>query len=182
MSESVERYRRCADAFTATVHGVPPDAWESATPCEGWTARQLVRHVSENAGYFLAIVGEPEPDLPPVEADPMATWRASDDALRAVLRDRSIATKEFDGYLGSTTLEKAIDSFVSFDLVVHRWDLARATGQDERIGPADIEYVSIAAGAFGPALRSPNVCAEALEPEQDADEQTRLLAFLGRRA
>jgi hypothetical protein len=35
---------------------------------------------------------------------------------------------------------------------------------------------------LGDTLRSEGVCGPALEPPADADEQTRLLAFLGRRA
>ena len=35
------------------------------------------------------------------------------------------------GFFGETTFESAIDRFANFDLVVHRWDLARATGGDD---------------------------------------------------
>jgi uncharacterized protein (TIGR03086 family) len=140
-----------------------------------------VEHVAANTGVFLASVGEPPPPLPPVAVDPAATWRASDRAARAALADPALANREFDGYFGRTTLANAIDAFLSFDLVVHRWDLARATGQDGRLDPEEIDQIRAAAAAFGPVLRSASVCGPALEVPADADAQTALLAFLGRR-
>jgi uncharacterized protein (TIGR03086 family) len=68
------------------------------------------------------------------------------------------------------------------DLVVHRWDLARATGGDEHIDDADIARLTEAAAGFGEMIRSPGVCGPELAVADDADDQTRLLAFLGRQA
>lgn len=181
-ADITERYDRRALAFDATVRGVPPGSWDNRTPCPAWTARQLLQHVAANAGVFLGLVGEPAPRLPAVEIDPVDTWRASDRAVRAALDDEAIADREFTGYFGPTTLARAIDAFLSFDLVVHRWDLARATGQDEQIPPEEIDQVFEAARGFGAALRSSSVCGPELAAPTGADEQTRLLAFLGRRA
>lgn len=180
--DTVDRYIRRANAFAAIVRAVPADAWDNRTPCPDWTARKLLAHVAANAGLFFGLVGAPPPELPPVADDPLATWRASDRAVRAALADPAMADREFDGYLGRTTLGRAIDAFLSFDLVVHGWDLAQATGQRVRIPAADVAQVFDAARGFGDALRSAGVCGPPLEPPRDADDQTRLLAFLGRRA
>jgi hypothetical protein len=48
--------------------------------------------------------------------------------------------------------------------------------------PEEVDRLTEAAGAFGDALRGPQACGPALEPPPDADGQTKLLAFLGRRA
>ena len=66
------------------------------------------------------------------------------------------------------------------DLVVHGWDLGRATGGDERLDPELVamayDYIAPVAelwrqaGAFGPAVPVP----------EGADQQTRLLALVGR--
>ena len=42
----------------------------------------------------------------------------------------------------SLTVEQHIDQVISADLVIHGWDLARATGQEDRIDPAEIDRVS----------------------------------------
>ena len=44
MSEVAERYRRAAAAFTERVRAVPVGGWERPAPCEGWVARDVVRH------------------------------------------------------------------------------------------------------------------------------------------
>jgi uncharacterized protein (TIGR03086 family) len=64
--------------------------------------------------------------------------------------------------------------------VVHAWDLARATGQDDTIDPADVQWVSAMVERMGDVMRSNKVIAEPLEPAPDASEQDRLLAALGR--
>ncbi|HVV30043.1 MAG TPA: TIGR03086 family metal-binding protein [Mycobacteriales bacterium] len=175
------RYDRAATAFTATVTGAPSDCWDSPSPCPGWTATQLLQHVVDNVGLFFGLADVPAPQTPAAAEDPTAAWSAADAATRAVLADPAVADREFDGYFGRTTLAEAIDRFLSFDLVVHRWDLARATGQDEHIDPQVIAETFTAARNFGDALRAENVCGPAIPVADDADEQTRLLAFLGRK-
>ena len=38
---------RPSPVFTERVRGVPPDAWDNPAPCEGWAARDVVRHLVE---------------------------------------------------------------------------------------------------------------------------------------
>jgi uncharacterized protein (TIGR03086 family) len=66
------------------------------------------------------------------------------------------------------------------DLVVHGWDLARATGQDEQIEPGEVERVWADVHELGDNIRQPGVCAEAVEIGDDAPMQARLPAYLGR--
>jgi hypothetical protein len=40
---------------------------------------------------------------------------------------------------GDHPLDQAIDRFVLGDVLVHTWDLARATGQDETLDAAEVE-------------------------------------------
>jgi len=74
-----------------------------------------------------------------------------------------------------------VNRFLCFDLVVHGWDLARAQGLDDAIAPDDIARVRAHAEAFGDALRSPGAFGPEVAAPSDADDQARLLAFLGRR-
>jgi uncharacterized protein (TIGR03086 family) len=67
------------------------------------------------------------------------------------------------------------------DLHVHTWDLARATGGDERLSP---EVAAIVLERLKPndeALRKSGSFGPKVEPPQDADVQVELLCFLGRR-
>lgn len=182
MDDIAQRYRRLADDFVATVAAVPDGRWDSPSPCEDWTARDVVTHVVETQGMFLGLVGREPGDLPAVDDDPVAAVRAATRRTQADLDDPHRAAEQFDGYFGRTTYAKAVDRFLSFDLVIHRWDLARAAGLDDRLDPADVARLRETAQGFGDALRESGACGPALEPPPHADEQTRLLAFLGRKA
>jgi len=180
MGEVSERYQRLTDAFAAKIAAVPPDRWEHPSPCADWTARDIVRHVIATQGMFVGFVGLELGDIPSVDNDPAAAWDAARSVVQHNLVDPAGAAAEFDGFQGRTTFEAAVDRFLCFDQVVHGWDLARAAGLDERIDPADIARVRTQAEAFGDALRSPQAFGPEVQPPPGADDQARLLAFLGR--
>src|SRR5438067_3438415 len=133
MSETADRYRERAVAFTEKVEGVPDDRWEAQSPCEDWTARDVVRHMVSVSGMFLGFVGQDPPPAPSVDDDPKTAWSVTRDALQAALEDPKVAQQEYDGMFGKTTFEKSVGQFVCADLVVHNWDLSRATGQDDSL-------------------------------------------------
>jgi uncharacterized protein (TIGR03086 family) len=181
MSEIADRYRRLSTAFADRVAAVPTDAWDSPTPCEEWTARDLVAHLVEVHGMFLGLVGRELRPGPSVDDDPLGAFVSARNQVQADLEDPERAGAEYDGYFGRTTFAETVDRFLGFDLVVHGWDLARATGQDERIPPEDVRRVWADTEVFGDAMRSSRTCGPAIEPPPGADEQARLLAYLGRR-
>jgi uncharacterized protein (TIGR03086 family) len=181
MTEVSERYARLADAFAANVAAVPADRWSSPSPCENWTARDIVDHVVMTQGMFLGFVGRSLGEIPSVADDPLAAFTAARTVVQRDLEDPERAGTEFEGAMGKMTFETGVDRFLNFDLVVHGWDLARATGLDERIDPADVERLRVAAEGFGDAMRGPQAFGPAVEPPAGADEQQRVLAFLGRR-
>ena len=182
MTEISERYRRLSDQFAARIAAVPDDRWTSQSPCAGWTALDVVRHVVDSQGMFLGFVDRKMGPLPHVAEDPGGAWDAARAAVQADLDDPGRARAEFDGYFGRRSFAQAIDNMINFDLIVHGWDLARATGQDERIEPEDVRHAIAAAHSFGDNLRRQGVCGPEVPVPPDADEQTRMLAFLGRRA
>jgi hypothetical protein len=42
MSHVSARYATIAAGFTARVEGCPEDKWDAPSPCESWTARDVV--------------------------------------------------------------------------------------------------------------------------------------------
>ena len=182
MSEISERFRTLAAAFTDRVEAVPGDRWESPSPCEGWTARDVVRHMIGNVDLFFGFVDEQRPSGASVDDDPAAAWAEARDAMQAALDDPDLGGREYDGFFGRTTLAQSVDRFLGVDLVVHSWDLARATGGDEKLDPDAVHEVFEALQPMDEQLRAPQAFGPKLEPPAGADEQTRLLAFLGRRA
>jgi uncharacterized protein (TIGR03086 family) len=182
MSEVSERYKRLSDAFAAKVASVPADKWDAPSPCDEWTTRDLVRHVVDTQGLFLGFVGKEMGDIPSVDDDPVAAWDAARAKIQRELDDPKTAQAEYDGFFGTTTFENSVNKFLCVDQVLHGWDLARAAGLDERIALEDIAYVRQQADSYGDAMRSPMVFGPEVDVPADADDQTKLLAFVGREA
>jgi uncharacterized protein (TIGR03083 family) len=139
MSESSERYRRVAAQLTRRVEAVPAGAWAGPSPCEGWTARDVVAHLCEWLPAFLVETYDlAQPKMPPVD----------DDLFQEALDDDEIAGRVRDNHMGAWTFEQTVDTICTPDVLIHTWDVARAAGLDDELDP---------------------------------DEQTRLLALVGRR-
>jgi uncharacterized protein (TIGR03086 family) len=68
------------------------------------------------------------------------------------------------------------------DVLIHTWDLARATGQDEKLEP---DLVDACSAMFLPEIpelgRAAGIIGPAVDVGADASAQDRLLAAMGRR-
>jgi uncharacterized protein (TIGR03086 family) len=182
MSEFSERYRKVAGRFTERVNGVPEGAWDNPAPCEGWVARDILRHLCEWVpGYFESNVGIDLPKATMVDEDPGPAWTALSDAIQAVLDDPEMAGREFEGRMGRQTVEQSIDMIVTGDVLLHTWDLARATGQDETLDPDEVHRMFEGMEPMDELLRTSGHYGPRVEVPDDADEQTKLIAFIGRR-
>ena len=181
MSETSERYRRLSDDYAATIASIPADGWDAPSPCEGWTARDVVRHVVDTQGIFLGFVGRDRGDVPDVDTEPARAWDHARAIVQAELDDPARATQTFQGFTGPTTFEAAVDRFLVSDLVVHGWDLARSQGQEVQLAEADMAHVEEQLGPMAEQMRKGAFGPE-IDPPEGADRQTRFLAFLGRTA
>jgi uncharacterized protein (TIGR03086 family) len=188
VTDMQDLFRRAAAAFGAKVRGVRDDQWYLPTPCADWDVRTLVNHVVYEMrwavplfdGATVAAVGSRfDGDL--LGEVPVLAWEdagaaavASGSAPGALQRTVHLSFGDVPGE------EYATQLFA--DLVVHGWDLARATGQDDTIDPdllgplgewfTDREASYRGAGAIGPRPALP----------ADANPQTVLLAEFGRTA
>jgi uncharacterized protein (TIGR03086 family) len=183
MSTAAQEHRAIAGAFTERVLGVGPGGWEAPAPCEGWVARDVVRHLVEWFPAFLKAGADVDlPKGPSVDEDPVAAWAAHNDGVQALLDDpRTVDRVLTNPHLGEVPLDRAVDMFYTSDVFLHTWDLARATGQDERLDPAKCEQLLGGMVAMDEALRSSGHYGPKVDVPEDADVQTRLVAFIGRR-
>ena len=178
MNALIDDYLTNADRFAAVADA--GGDWTAASPCEGWTARDVLDHVVDTERDFLTkrdIDCGPRP-----EGDPQRIWRAHLDGVRRVVADDALVSAEYDGYFGRTSIADTLANFYGFDLIVHRWDLGRALGQDVRWDEAEMDRLEAAMAGFGDALYSEGVCRPAVDVPADASRQTRLLGRMGRRA
>ena len=136
-----------------------------------------------NVGRFFTLIGREAPVGPSVEADPVAAWRTARDALQGALDDPAVSGATYESpMMGSGTFEQAVDRFGNLDVLVHTWDLARATGGDERLDAGEVRQALEVTQPMDEMLRGSGACGPKITPPADADEQTQLLAFLGREA
>ncbi len=183
MSDTGDRYRRLSQRFADTVAAAAAvDRWSDQSPCPDWTARDVVGHVVGTQGMFLGFIGRQLDDGPSVDDDPAAAWDHARAAVQAELDDPERAGTTFEGSLGKSTFEEAVDRFLCTDLVIHRWDLARAIGQEVQLDPADMDHSRQAMAPLVDKMRAPRAFGSELEVPPGADEQTTFLAFVGRRA
>lgn len=182
MGSLADKHRRIAGEFTATVVGTAPEAWENPAPPEGWIARDVVRHLVEWFPAFLdGAAGITLPAGPSVDDDPPGAWRAQTEAVQGLLDDPAVSQREHElPHIGTMTLERAIDMIYTGDVFLHRWDLARATGQDETLDPDICAEMLEGMLPMDEALRQSGHYGPRVEVPDDADVQTRLLAFIGR--
>ena len=181
MTEHADRFRRFAGTFTERVEGVPDGAWDAPAPCEGWVARDVVAHLCEWVpGLFSSAYGLPAPDGPTAADDPAGAWRALRDWIQAALDDPEVAAREADLPMGRMALGAAVDMIVTGDVFLHTWDLARATGQAETLDPEEVHRALEGMLPMDDVLRQSGHYGPKVDVPADADEQTRLLAFIGR--
>lgn len=181
-------YRRAMEQFGELLRRVGAGDWSGPTPCEGWSVRDLANHViGENRwvpplmrGATVADVGDAlDGDL--LGDDASASWEEAAAAALEAVREPGALERTVHLSFGDFPGRFYIGQVLS-DHVIHAWDLARATGADEKLDPDLVRFTYDemvpqfeqwrAAGAFGPRVEVP----------EDADLQTKLLAEAGRKA
>jgi uncharacterized protein (TIGR03086 family) len=183
MSEIAERYERITGQFSERVRGVPEGAWDNPSPCEGWTARDVVGHLVEWIPGFFGAQGVDFPAIPSVDDDPVAAWETVRATLAQALADPQQASLQVSTPFMTQSLAETVDMIATGDVFTHTWDLARATGQDESLDPDQLQRMIEGMGSMPEeALRADGMFAPAVDVPADADDQTKFLAFVGRRA
>ena len=178
---TAERFRRVAGRFTDRAREVAPEAWDNPAPCAGWVARDVVGHMVEWMPAFLASVDVNVSAGPSVNDDPVGAWTHLADSLQALLDDPATAQREITHeHLGTVTVEHAIGMIMFGDIVIHTWDLARATGLDETLDSTIVSEMLVGMLPMDEMLRAGGQYGPKVAVANDADDQTKLIAFTGR--
>jgi len=175
-----ERHRQVGQLFTARVRGTR--FWDAPSPIAGWVARDIVRHLTQWLPGFLSAGAAIElPSGPSVDDDPVATWQIHCTVVQALLDDPATADRVLTNpHTGALALDRAIDQFYTADVFMHTWDLARATGQDDRLDPGFCAQLLAGMEQMEEVIRSSGQYGARVEVPDDADPQTRMLGFIGR--
>lgn len=175
-----ERYRAAAVTFTERVRGTTD--WDAPTPVAEWRARDVVDHLTTWLPGMLAggcdVRLEPGPSA---GEDPVAAWEHVDRQVQALLDDPATAGVTFSHeHIGTLPLPELIDRYFTSDVVFHTWDLARATGQDDRLDEAFIADAYAGMRAMADVIRGSGQFGQEQPVREGAGTQERLIAFIGR--
>jgi uncharacterized protein (TIGR03086 family) len=178
---------RASAEFERRLAAVPAGRWQDPTPCAAWTVRDIADHITGGNRFAVLVLGGA------TVADAFAQVRSgdfSDDPLTAFLASAAAQIGAFSrpGAMGEIFRHPAGDipghRFAGLrvgDLIVHAWDIARATGTDEHLDE-ELARESLAvyeplmpalagSGAFGSGPRT---------ARGDLSPQHQLLRLLGR--
>ena len=177
------------DAFRVRLDRVTDDQLVLPTPCEGWTVRDLLRHVTggnrmtvalvegcsvEEARSFFARSAEPD--------DLRGACAVSLDAQMKALGPGLDTTMVVHHPMGDMPAAQVF-GFRIGDLLVHSWDLSRAVGGDERLPEDVVAHVYAELQPMEPIIADIGVFGSGPSGGvgEDSDIQTRLLDLTGRR-
>jgi uncharacterized protein (TIGR03086 family) len=174
------------DALRGLVAQIHPEQLTDPTPCAKWTVRDLVNHFVGGGHLFAAgFRGEPtgDPDGPVPDLlgdDPLGAFDGAIEAFRAALASPGALDRVLSLPMGDIP-GPVVLQILTWDLAVHCWDLATATGQrfpltEEQVVAAD----AIARGFLVPEMRDGDSFAAEVEVPADAGAVERLVAFSGR--
>lgn len=173
---------------TGLVGGIRPDQLGDPTPCEAWTVRDLVNHLVGGGQLFAAAFsGEdlsgmdanaPLPDF--LGDDPAGAWKASVASFQEALARPGVLERDVALPFATLPAAAALD-VAATDVLIHCWDLARATGQPFDPPTELVESAYAFARQFIGDTRDGHSFADAVPVGDGATPLDRLVAYAGRR-
>jgi hypothetical protein len=111
------------------------------------------------------------------KADLAAAWREIGAGLVEAMDDPACAEVQLPTPVGPMPFAEVVEALPE-DMLIHTWDLARATGGDEQLDA--VAHVFEKFRPLDEALRQPWAFGPKITPPPGADVQTEFLCFVGR--
>lgn len=188
----MDTYQALDAAISSTgpiVEGTTPAQFDRPTPCTTWDVRALLNHVvgtlwaahalltDTPVPYNLGPGALPDTDL--VDDNPSAAYKEGADALRAAASTPGSLEKAHPTPMGEMP-GAGLAGFATLDLVVHGWDLARATSQSASFDDELVAHCfGFAQQAITDPMRGPLIGPPVSVPDA-APTIERLVGFMGR--
>jgi uncharacterized protein (TIGR03086 family) len=176
-----------AAAETArAVNGVPGDRLDIATPCADWDLRTLLNHTILWTSYSAERRAHGESVAEELmtrdfTADPGFARDYQAQAERAVRAWSDPKAWEGDrGVMGSATPAADVAAMLIMEMVLHGWDIARATGQEYRADDALAEALLDTVRSQAELFRQYQGFAAVVQVPDGATAFERALALSGR--
>jgi uncharacterized protein (TIGR03086 family) len=182
-NDPIALFEAAAAQADRVVAAVREDQLADPTPCTEWRVRDLINHLVTGNLLFTAIVAgteRPDRSRDHLGDDPHAAFRDSVSRLSEAFAKYDVLSGTYATPVGEGPGALLVQMRMC-ELVVHGWDIARATGQS-----TDFDPVVVAAARAG-YERSPHLprgegkpFGEVKPAPAGATDADRLAAFLGR--
>ncbi len=182
MSQNSRNFVQAVHAFDAVVQRVDPSAWQNETPCEGWSATDLLEHQCTvlNGVTAMALTGEMTPPTTPSDmSNPKATWRATRDALLESIDRQGALAQQGPFWFRAETIDDLI-GVVMWDAVTHAWDLAQAAGQHHGLEDSLVQACYDVVAPLSDMMVKSERTGPVIEVAADAPILDRYLGLVGR--
>ncbi len=171
--QHVDLWNETAQAFSQRLEAASAEQMQASSPCEGWCAQEVVDHaVGTQSGFIAPMLG--------VEIPEGAAWPEIQQAIGGALTAEALEGMTTMPGMGEVPKGMVLGIGIS-DLLVHTWDVARATGGDESLPAASVSASFAGLQRFPEEMmRSEGFFGAAVPSAEGADEQTQMLNFAGR--
>ena len=188
--ESYTAFEQAIESTAGIVTGVRASQLTVPTPCAEWDVRALLNHLIGTLWLSQALLSDAAPRYPMAPgglpgsdlagADPAAAYAEGSAAALAAAGTGDALTRPHPTPLGDMP-GPVLAGFTTLDILVHGWDLARATGQPSGLDAALAGHVlDFAQQALMTEESRGSRVGPALPVPADAPATDRLVAFLGR--
>jgi uncharacterized protein (TIGR03086 family) len=182
-----EMHAAALDTTRAFVAGVAPDQWADATPCAEWDVRALVNHVVSGnlwaaelvAGATIEAVGN-RLDGDVLGDDPLGEYDRSIGPAASAFRAPGAMERPCAVSYGPVPGE-IYCGHRFLDVLIHGWDIAKATGQDTTLPVDQVEACIEVVTPQAELLAASGMFGTGVDAAASSDPQVRLLALVGRR-
>ena len=171
------------------IGGITPEQLGQSTPCADWDVRALLNHVTGGSDMFAegvsqgAISDERVGELLGTDRlgnDYQGAFAAASQRALDAFETPGAAEKTVTLPFGTMPAGMALNIAI-FDVAVHSWDLAKATGQSTALDSEVLEpALAVGTAMIDDNMRSMGIFGPAVPVADDAPTQDRLAAFAGR--
>lgn len=164
---------------TAVIDGIGDDQLDLPTPCEEWDVRTLYRHLFHVTVAFQRMARRESVDWSaPTPEYPLDAAAYAAEAQRAV--EAWAEPGALDGNAGAMDLPApTVAGMLLWDMVIHGWDLATATGRPFEVDDATTAQLLVLGETYGTMGREYGAFKAAV-PIGDGTDFERVLASCGR--
>jgi uncharacterized protein (TIGR03086 family) len=167
---------------------ITDDHLAASTPCAKFVAGDVVHHLGGLALAFAAAAGKDRgpltgapPSVDAAQLDP--DWRTSYPARLTELAQAWAEPGAWEGMTRIAAMDmpgEAVGLVALTEVVIHGWDLARATGQPYDADPATAEAVLVSVAEFAAQGPVQGLFGPAVPIADDAPVLERIIALSGR--